>query len=112
MIETETDSHNFPFERSFMILGYIFNPARKMQDSLEEIMNATCERSLVERREDLQKQRYTVENNMQENGGHLVYSVYCFGSENCSWSTAILERIEGGETKVMRRLFRFNRKEE
>ena len=31
--------------------------------------NARCEQSLVERREDLQKQRYTMANKMQKNGG-------------------------------------------
>ena len=31
--------------------------------------NARCEQSLVERREDLQKQRCTVDNKMQKNGG-------------------------------------------
>ena len=33
-------------------------------------------------------------------------------SDNWSWSTAALDKIKGWETKVMRRLFRFKRKEE
>ena len=39
-----------------------------------------------------------------------VCSVFCLGSENWSWSQAILDRIEGWETKAMRRLFRFKKK--
>ena len=29
------------------------------------------------------------------------YSVFCFGSENWSWSGAILDKIKGWETKAM-----------
>ena len=43
--------------------------------------------------------------------GH-VYTVLCFGSESGSWSQAILDRITGWETKAMRRLFRFKKKED
>ena len=41
-----------------------------------------------------------------------VYSVFCFGSEHCSWWRAILDRSEGSKTKAVRRLFRFKRKED
>ena len=37
---------------------------------------------------------------------------FCFGSENGSWSQAILDRIKGWETKVTRRSFRFKKKED
>ena len=40
-----------------------------------------------------------------------VYSVFCVGSEHWPWSRSTLDRIEGWETNVMRRLFRFTRKE-
>ena len=36
-----------------------------------------------------------------------VHSVICFGSENWSWSTEIMDRREGWEPKVMRRQFSF-----
>ena len=38
-----------------------------------------------------------------------VYSVFCCGSENWSWSQAILDRVEGWDTEAMRRLFRFRK---
>ena len=41
-----------------------------------------------------------------------VYSVFCFGSEHCSWWTAILDRSEGLKIKAVRRLFRFERMED
>ena len=41
-----------------------------------------------------------------------VCSLFCFGSEKCSWSQAILGRIEGWETKTMKRLCRFRSKED
>ena len=80
--------HTFPVEKSFKILGYIFNPAEKMQD----ILDAECKQSMVERR----KQSCTVENKI--------------GSESWTWSRAAQERIKGWETKVMRRPFRFKRR--
>ena len=39
-----------------------------------------------------------------------VYSVFSFGSERWSWTGAILDRIEGWETKARRCLFRFKRR--
>ena len=38
-----------------------------------------------------------------------VYSVFCFGSVNWSWSRASPNRIEGWETKAMRRVLRFKK---
>ena len=40
-----------------------------------------------------------------------VFRVFCFGSENWSWSRGILDSIKGWETKVMRRLFCFKKNE-
>ena len=54
--------HEFPFDRSFKILGYIFNPSKRKQ-------------SMVERREDLQKQECTVENKAQKNGGSSLLRI-------------------------------------
>ena len=66
--------------------------------------DARCKQSMVERRVDPRKQRCTV--------------VYLNAEERWIESTAysaleraILDRIKGWETKVMRRLFRFKRKE-
>ena len=39
----EKGPHTFPFEKSFKILGYIFNPVEKMQD----ILDAECKQSMV-----------------------------------------------------------------
>ena len=39
-----------------------------------------------------------------------VYSVFSFGRKRCSWSRITMDRIKGWETNVMRRLFRFGRK--
>ena len=36
----------------------------------------------------------------------------CCRGENWSWSAAIWDKIKGCETKAMKRLFRFKRKEE
>ena len=41
-----------------------------------------------------------------------VCSVFCIGSENWSWSQKTLDRIEGWETKAMRRSCRFKKKED
>ena len=37
-IRTSTELHTSPFEKKFKILGYTFNQARRMQDSLDERM--------------------------------------------------------------------------
>ena len=59
LIRTRTGLHNLPSENKFKILGYTFNQAWKMQDSLEERMQS-AKQSLVERCEDLQRQRCTM----------------------------------------------------
>ena len=66
--------------------------------------NAKFKDYLVEGCEDLQTSGCAVEDEVQ------VCSVFCLGSENWSWSQAILDRIEGCDTKAMRRLFRFKKK--
>ena len=33
-----------------------------------------------------------------------VYSVFCFASENYCWSQAVMDRIKGWETLILRRL--------
>ena len=37
-IRTSTGLHTLPFEKKFKFLGYTFNHARRMQDSLDERM--------------------------------------------------------------------------
>ena len=41
-----------------------------------------------------------------------VANVFCFGSDNWSLSHATLDRIQGLETKTMRRIFRFEQEED
>ena len=36
-----------------------------------------------------------------------VFCVFCFGSENLSWTQKTFDRIKEWETKAMNRLFRF-----
>ena len=38
-----------------------------------------------------------------------VHSVFCFGTVNWSWSQAILDTVEGFETKASRRSFIFKK---
>ena len=48
-IRTSTGLHTLPFEKKFKILGYTFNQARRMQDSLDESMwsaNKACWRDV------------------------------------------------------------------
>ena len=102
--------HKFPFEKSFFLLKKKSRdassvPREKKAKSLEEKMQSAnkawwrevkiYQRKVVPWRIEMQKMV------------DQVYSVFCFGSENISWSTAILDRMNGWETKVMRRLFRF-----
>ena len=67
-IMTRTGVHKLPFEKKFKILGYTFNQARRTQDNLEKRMQS-ANKAWWQRCEDLQKQRRTVESEMQENGG-------------------------------------------
>ena len=65
-----TRRHRIPFEKCFKIQGYSFNQAGKTQDCAEE-RKQKCEQILVERREDLPKQR----GEMQENGGACLQCI-------------------------------------
>ena len=67
-IRTRTGLHKFPFGKKFKILGYTFNQAGRMQDSLDGRMQS-ANKDLVERSEDLQKRRRTVKCKMRKNGG-------------------------------------------
>ena len=55
--------HKLLFEKSFEILGYIFNPAKCKTACRNDAM---CEQRMVERSEDLPQQRCTMENQNAE----------------------------------------------
>ena len=99
-----------PFEKSFKVSGHIFNPPGNMQESLEERMqdaNKGWWRDVtIHQGKDVPwriKCRRVVEQ---------VYSVFCLGNESWPWSRVTWDRIEGWETQIVSRLFRFNRKDE
>ena len=62
MIKTKKEQDKFPLEKSFKILGYIFNPTGKSQCRESGPPNAESQQSVVERCTDLQEQRRAVEN--------------------------------------------------
>ena len=107
-IGTRSGQHRVLKNNIYEILGYTFNQAGLTQDCLEDRMHnskTTWWRDVkIYRRQDvpwrMRCRRIVVH----------VCSVFCLGSENWTWSQAILDRIEGWETKAMRRLFRFKKK--
>ena len=107
-IGTRTGQHCVRFKKNFKILGYTFNQAGQTQDYVEERMqsaNKAWWRDVtIYRSKDVPwraKCRRKVEH---------VKSVFCFGSENWSWSQAIFDRnIKGGKQKAMRRSFRIKK---
>ena len=103
--ETKKGPHTFPSDKSFKILGYIFKPAGKIQDSLDGRMqsaNKACWRDVkIYKSKDVPWRRKC--RRMLDQ----ACSVLCFGSERWSWSRATFTELQVG--KVMRRLFRFNR---
>ena len=109
-ISTRTGRHKIRNEKSFRFLGYSFNQAGRTQDSLEERMQhanmAWCRDVKIYRNEDVPWSAKC--RRMEEH----VCGVFCFGSENLSSSQAILDRMEGWETRALSRLFRFTRMED
>ena len=61
--------------------------------------------------EDLQKQRHAVESEMQENGGTRLQCVL-LRDRNLVLESSHRREIKGWETMTVRRLFRFNKKED
>ena len=83
---SKTGRHRFPFEENLRILGCTMNRQGKTHEcpgSKDVPWRAKCRR-MVEH----------------------VYSVFCFGSENWSWSQKTVDRSTGWETKARSRLFR------
>ena len=92
-IRTITGLHTLPFEKSYKILGYTFNQARRMQDSLDETMwsaNKACWRDVKFYRSKDVPWRVKCRKMVEQ-----VDSACCFGSESWSWSGAILDRLQG-----------------
>ena len=55
--------------------------------------NAVSKQGLLEGHCDIQEQRCSVEGKMSTSGGHHVYAVFSFGSENwSSWTQQTLEK--------------------
>ena len=109
-ISTRTGRHKVPFEKSFRFLGYAVNQAGRTQDCLEERMQhankAWCIDMKIYRNKDVPWNAKC--RRMEED----VCSVFRFGSENLSSTQAILDRIEGWETRALSHLFRFKRMED
>ena len=72
--------------------------------------DANCKQGLIERCQDLQKQRRAVESEVQKDGGTCPTCILL--RRIWSRSQAILDRIEGWKTEAMRRLFRFKKEED
>ena len=77
---------------SFKILVYIFSPAEKMRDSLEKRMQSAT-KVWWRDAEIYKKQRCTVENKMQKNGGSSVQRVLFWER------TLVLEQSELGQNE-------------
>ena len=107
---TRTRLHKLPFEKKVKTLGYTFNQTRRTQDSFEERMqsaNNAWWRDVKMYRSECVPWRITCRRSVEH-----VNSVFCFGSESWSWCGAIMDRIQGWQTKAMRCLFGFKRKED
>ena len=96
-IDSMTGRHRFLFEDEFKILGCSMNRQGKTHEGLAERMQsvnkAWWKDVKIYRSKDVPwrvKCRRIVDH---------VYSVFCFGSENWSWSLTTLDRIKGWETK-------------
>ena len=92
-IKTETRRHRIPFEEHFTILGFSLIRQGKTQHCLEERMqnaNKAWWRDVkIYRSKDGAVER-------QEMVEH-VYSIFCFGSENWSWSRALWTEFKDGK---------------
>ena len=100
--------YRFPCEENFQILGCVMNRQRKTLYAIEERMQsankAFWKDIKIHRNKDVPwrvKCRRLVDH---------VYPVFCFGSENWSWTVETMNRVKRWETKIMMRLFRFERK--
>ena len=94
-IMTEAGEHRSPFANKFQILVYFFIPGR-------EDAGAKCQKNIMEGRQDLQKQGRAVGGDMQKDGGPSLQRILRW-SENYCWSQAVMDRIRGWETKILRR---------
>ena len=110
IIRTAARENRLPFLTKFKILGHCFHCEGKMQDCVEERMQcankARWRNVKIYRSKDVPwrvKCRRMVEQ---------VCSVFCFGSENGCWSQAVVDRIKGRETKVVRTLLRMRKMED
>ena len=80
--------------KKIKFLGYIFNPAGKMQDSLDERMQSANKAWWRDVKIDRSKVvPWRIKNATERWIKSTAYSV--FGSESWSWSRAILDRIKG-----------------
>ena len=106
-IGTKTGHHRVPFEEFFKIRGFSLNRQGKTHEGIEERMQSANKDwwrdAKIYRSNDVS---WRVKcSRMVE---HL-YSVFCFGGENWSWT---LDRIKAWETKAMKHLVRFKEEEE
>ena len=74
--------------------------------------DAKCRQGLVEKCEDLQEQTRALVRVKCRRMVQHVFCIFCFGSENWSWSHATLDRIRRWETKAMSRLFASKKEED
>ena len=107
IVATSGLTYKFPSEEKFKILGCATNRQGKSLDAIEERMQSANKANwrdiLVCRSKDVPvriKCKRLVD---------YVCSVFSFGSENWSWTIQTMDRIKRWETKLMMRLFRFNR---
>ena len=102
MIRTTTGLHKLTFKKEFKILGYTLHSVQTDTGQLGG-EDAECEQGLVERRENLRKQRRTMGTEMQENGGTSLQCIL-FRER---------KRVLGWETKKScETSFRFKREED
>ena len=110
LIATNGLMYKFPFEEKFKILGCAINRQGKTLDAIEERMQSANKAYWRDIQVHKSKDAPWM-TNCRRLVDH-VNSVFCFGSENWSWTVQTKDRIKRWENRIMMRLFCFKRKKD